>query len=77
MLEIESGIIAALGSIRDIPAADEWRRKAAAIEAYLRSPELQRPMLGAQRHIEARIGQLLGPGEQGRRADLVPHRDEN
>jgi hypothetical protein len=23
--------------------------------------ELQRPMLGAQRHIEARIGQLLGP----------------
>ena len=76
VLEIESGIIAALGSIRDIPTADELRRKTAAIEAYLRSPELQRPMLGAQRHIEARIGQLLGPGEQGRRADLLPHRDE-
>ena len=76
VLEIESGIIAALGSIRDIPVADEWRRKAAAIEAYLRSPELQRPMLGAQRHIEGRIGQLLGPGEQGKRADLLPHRDE-
>jgi hypothetical protein len=55
---------------------DEWRRRAKAIEAYLRSPELQRPMLGAQRRIEARIGQLLGPGAQGQRTDLLPHHSE-
>jgi hypothetical protein len=55
--------------------ADEWRRKAKAIEAYLRSPELQRPMMGAQRHVEARIGELLGPAEWGgdRKSDQIEH----
>jgi hypothetical protein len=34
-------------------------------------------MLGAQRHIEARIGQLLGPAPgQGSRNDLTSHHDE-
>jgi len=36
------------------------------LEAYLRSKNLQRPMLGAQRRVEARIGQLLGEGKRGR-----------
>lgn len=61
----EHGIIRALPSVADIKRLDEWRRKARAIEAYLRSPELQRPILSAQRHTEARIGQLLGPAEIG------------
>jgi N6-adenosine-specific RNA methylase IME4 len=64
--KIEIDLIAALPHIEHIEEAERWRRKAKAIEAYLRSPELQRPMLGAQRHIEARIGQLLGPAEMGR-----------
>ncbi len=63
---IETKTALALASIVDISEADEWRRKAKAIEAFLRSPELQRPMLGAQRRIEARIGQLLGVAKEGR-----------
>jgi hypothetical protein len=40
------------------------------------TPELQRPIVGAGRHIEARIGQLLGPVPgQGRRTDLTSDRD--
>jgi hypothetical protein len=38
-----------------------------ALEAYLRSRGLQRPMLGAQRRVESRIGQLLGPTSSGGR----------
>jgi 16S rRNA G966 N2-methylase RsmD len=60
---IEAGVIEQLTQVTDIGEADEWRRKAKGIEAYLRSPELQKPMLGAQRRIEARIGQMLGPAE--------------
>jgi hypothetical protein len=63
--KIETDVIMAIPNVADIGTADDWRRKGKAIEAYLRSPELQRPMLGAQRRIEARIGQLLGPAEDG------------
>lgn len=63
MQDIENGVTVALPSIVEIPIAEEWRRKAKGIEAYLREPEMQRPILGAQRRIEARIGQLLGPAE--------------
>ena len=42
------------------------------MEKYLRDKKLQRPMLGAQRRIEARIGQLLGPTRPGTRTDLQP-----
>jgi 16S rRNA G966 N2-methylase RsmD len=62
---IEAGVIEQLTQVTDIGEADEWRRKAKGIEAYLRSPELQKPMLGAQRRIEAKIGQLLGPAVVG------------
>ena len=41
----------------------------ARIETYLRGKKLHGPMLGAQRRVEARIGQLLGealtPSEKG------------
>ena len=48
----------------------EWLAQAAALEAYLRSRGLQRPILGAQRRIEGRIGQLLGPTHRGERWDV-------
>jgi hypothetical protein len=40
-----------------------------------------RPMLGAQRHIEARIGQLLGPAEHhtgvsNHDYSLIPHSED-
>jgi N6-adenosine-specific RNA methylase IME4 len=63
---IEQRVTEVLAEIDRIDALEEWRARARAIEAYLRSPELQRPMLGAQRRIEGRIGQLLGDPEEGR-----------
>jgi N6-adenosine-specific RNA methylase IME4 len=78
--KIEAALIAALPIVESIEDADEWRRKAKGIEAYLRSPELQRPMLGAQRHIEAKIGELLGPAEfyHDRTSvnPLIPNKDD-
>jgi len=56
-----------LPSIEDIKYLDEQRARARALEQYLRDKELQGPMLGAQRMIEARIGQLLP--DQGRSDD--------
>jgi hypothetical protein len=61
----DAGARRALPTVADIESADEWRRKAKGIEAYLRSPEMQKPILSAQRHVEARIGQLLGAAEVG------------
>lgn len=45
------------------------------VERYLKSKEAHLPARGAMRHLDARIGQLLGSPEQGRRTDLepVPH----
>ncbi len=60
VLHIEGEVVATVHLVDEIGPALEWKSKAKAIEAYLRSPELQRPLLGAQRRIEGRIGQLLG-----------------
>lgn len=70
--EIERQVWEALPHIDDIAVLEDGRRNLAALVAYLRAPELQRPALSAQRGVEARIGQLLGPTTQGQRADLEP-----
>jgi N6-adenosine-specific RNA methylase IME4 len=57
---IESIVAECVRAVEDIEELQTWRDQAAALEAYLRSKQLQRPMLGAQRRIEARIGELLG-----------------
>ena len=57
--------VEALPHIDDIDDIEEERRSLAALMAYLRSRELQRPALSAQRGVEARIGQLLGPAKPG------------
>jgi N6-adenosine-specific RNA methylase IME4 len=67
---IEQQVTRVLADLDDIDALDDWRARARAMEAYLRSPELQRPMLGAQRRIEARIGQLLGKPLKGKENEL-------
>jgi N6-adenosine-specific RNA methylase IME4 len=63
--EIERQVWEALPHIDDIDVLEAGRRNLAALVAYLRAPELQRPALSAQRGVEARIGQLLGPAEHG------------
>lgn len=68
-LEIE--VSRALATIDDVDVLQEWRARAAALEAYLRGKDLNGPMLGAQRRVEARIGQLLGDNGQGCRNDLT------
>ena len=72
LMVIEQRVIHAITEVDSIEALDDWRARARAIEAYLRSPELQRPILGAQRRIEGRIGQLLGEPRPGLRTDLEP-----
>lgn len=64
--ELERRVVEAVIHIDDFSELEEWRAQAAALEAYLRGRELQRPMLGAARRIEARIGQLLGHPREGR-----------
>ena len=64
---IEQQIALHIAEVDDLETLEDYRLKAAALEKYLRDKELQRPMLGAQRRIEARIGQLLGEPEKGGR----------
>lgn len=66
---IELQIAESLPSIDDMDVLEEWRRRASALQGYLRDKELQRPILGAQRRVEARIGQLLGEAKRGGKAD--------
>lgn len=72
---IEREVAETIGLVDDIDEAQEWRARAAALEAYLRSKGLQAPMLGAQRRVEARIGQLLGPAPGRGRAEVNSHAD--
>jgi len=67
VLRIETAVTKDIAWVEDLDVLQEWRAKAAALEAYLRSKGLQRPMLGAQRRVEARIGQLLEEPSRGGR----------
>ena len=70
IVQLERKVIAILPQTTDMETLQTWRDQAAALEAYLRSKDLQRPMLGAQRRIEARIGELLGEPRPGQRTDI-------
>lgn len=65
---IERHVVENIGRLDSIEEASEWRAQARALEAYLRGRDLQAPILGAQRRIEARIGELLGEAKRGGRA---------
>lgn len=74
---LEEQVVHSVDLVPDISLAEEWRAQARAFEAYLRSKGLQRPMLGAQRLVEARIGEMLGEAEPGQRTDLtVTHAEQ-
>jgi len=63
---IEQEVAARLPEIDDVGIALEWLGGARALTAYLRDKEARGPMHGAQRRLEARIGQLLGDAQMGR-----------
>jgi hypothetical protein len=60
--EIEREVAAGLASTDSEPQLWQLHSRAREIEGELRGKELQGPILGIQRRIEARIGQL-GAGE--------------
>jgi N6-adenosine-specific RNA methylase IME4 len=62
---IEAQIADIVGSVDSIDILEEGRRRAHALETYLHDKEMQGPMLTTQRHMEGRIGQLLGPAKHG------------
>jgi len=57
---LERQVATAIVGIDDLDTLEEWQAQAAALAEYLRGKEMAAPMLGAQRRVEARIGQLLG-----------------
>jgi N6-adenosine-specific RNA methylase IME4 len=65
LVAIEQQIAELIPAIDDFEWLEETRAQAQALEAYLRDKEMQAPMLGTQRRIEARIGQLLGDAKPG------------
>lgn len=62
--DVEASVAKSVAEISDLETLQEWRAQAAALEAYLRGRDLAGPMLGAQRRVEARIGQLLGDAHE-------------
>jgi N6-adenosine-specific RNA methylase IME4 len=71
LVAIEQTIATIIDTIDDVDWLEETRAQARALETYLRDKDMQAPMLGTQRRIEARIGQLLGEPVQGRTQSLV------
>lgn len=65
VISIEREIANRITTIENVDALEEMRAKADALARYLSGKELHGPMLGAQRRIEARLGQLLGEARVG------------
>src|SRR5262245_44145384 len=63
---IERSVCDMLPVVVDIPSACEWLRQADAVDAYLQGRKARPFVRGAQRRLEARIGQLLGDAERGK-----------
>src|SRR5262245_5979691 len=57
--------------VEDVEEADELRRRAEALEAYLRGTEGHPYAQGIARRTEARIGELLGPAVVGRHSVMA------
>jgi hypothetical protein len=73
----EQAIIEHLPEWTDIRWIEDLRDQAAAWEQYLRKRAAHLPILGAQRRLEARIGQLIGPAPgQGARTDRTCQHDD-
>ena len=65
VVAVEHAIAERLFEFSKIDELLDMRGRARALEQYLRDKEMQGPMLGAQRRLEGRIGQLLGEPKVG------------
>lgn len=68
---IEQQVASRLSEVQDVEAGLTWLDGARALTAYLRDREARGHMLGAQRRLEGRIGQLLGEPKRGVHAESV------
>lgn len=66
--QLEAQVAKSITNIDDLETLEEWHAQAAALAQYLKGKALHGPMLGAQRRVEARIGQLLGDAETAQRS---------
>lgn len=57
----------------DMDEALDALERASALESYLAKRDLAGPMQVAERHLERRIGELLGPAESGGRGNHTAH----
>ena len=71
---IEAQVTSAVMAVTSIDALKEWLAQMSALEAYLRSRDMQGPALGASRRVEGRIGQLFGEPQPGGRGKKNPYR---
>lgn len=70
VLQIERETVAALPLIDSVDVLEEGRAALRALESYVRDKQLKRPLQGAQRRTEARIGELLGEPQWGRGIEI-------
>jgi hypothetical protein len=75
VVELEGHLASVIQMIDAMPALIEAQRRAQALEQYLRSREGHPAAQGIARRIEARIGQLLGPGPGRGRKEMSQHAD--
>lgn len=73
---LEHRVAEQIATVDDMSALEEMRRRADALEAYLRGKEGYPAALGIARRLEARVGELLGQVRQGQRTDLTVGRDQ-
>jgi hypothetical protein len=73
--ELERRVAASIQDLTSPEVAEEYQRRAAALEEYLRNREGYPYAQGIARRLEARIGELLGPAEEhkGGRGKTVEH----
>jgi hypothetical protein len=67
LAKLEQRVAEQLPHISDVEHLEEWLDEAVALAGYLRRRKLHRPMLGAQRRVEARLGQLWAEKLKGGR----------
>lgn len=69
--QLEVEVTHRLAQLSDITSLLAWRDQLRALAAPLRGQPVYRPILGAQRRIEARVGQLLGDAPVSRSPSVV------
>lgn len=63
--DAEALVANTVSEVEDADVLVEWESQLSGLIAYLRGRDLAAPLMGAQRRVEARIGQLFAPPRRG------------